>query len=473
MARWLRGEDGPIREPALTLFSDQELWATPRGQALLLEGSRSLWDLYRDKAARLAEERGAPRGDELEQRIRRLTRVRTTPVEWGETITQKQFSIEHPDAVAEAVVLEWGEAPLALPLVVFQPRRLDSGPPIIVATDHPVGDLARDPAPLTEWIILGRPLLVFNPTGLGESQQARQVSRGEVVATDINDALALYQLGLSQLKMRTEDVLRVAQFARDSGWAPDGSVQLIGEGAAGIPVLHAAVLDGARVDAVHLRQPLHSWSNLLELERGYRVLATIVHGALQEYDLPDLVADLGAKVRIQSPLNAIGLAMQDGGKTLPVESREPVLVGLHGLHFGNVRFENAAGIETLTRLSARWDNAVHQRGNDWAGEWSGFVLGPIDGFVEFEGASDQQIEFEIDGQIVLPRQAYPGSASVRLTMSKGRAYPVTLRYIQPSGGRGSFSIGWSWFGRPLSIIESDSLRHSREQAHRAREILLR
>lgn len=475
MLRWLKGEDRDVREPDLDLFTEEELRVTPTGQVLQLDGARSIWDLYRAEARRLATTRGAPEATELEARIRRVTGVEERPEGTEKLRATPGFVIEREGRTAEAFELEWSEPPLAIPVLVLRetgsagPNR----PPMLVATDRPVGEFAQDPSLAHSWADAGAPVIFFNPTGMGESRQTGQDERGEILALDVSDAFALYELGSSQLAMRIEDVLRVMRFVRERGLASGDRMALGGQGPAAIPVLHAAVLERDRISNVLLREPLHSWANIVEMERGYQVLQSVMHGVLRQYDLPDLMSALGDLLMVESPVNAVGLEIRRAGEAPSASFSRPDLPGLHGLYFGNIRFENPAGTETLERLEAVWDNAVHRRGNDWAGEWKGFLIGPADGVVEFEGSSDQQIEFEVGERTLLGWDAFPGTARARMEMTRDRLYPVTVRFIQPSGGRGSFSIGWIWGGRPVSIIGPEALRHSRQQEDRARESMLR
>jgi dienelactone hydrolase len=81
MLRWLAGRDEPIFEPdGLQVLTDEEIQVTPRGQVMLIEGARSVYDLNRDWAAELAAQRqaawsdGPPEG--WRDQVRRLAGIR-------------------------------------------------------------------------------------------------------------------------------------------------------------------------------------------------------------------------------------------------------------------------------------------------------------------------------------------------------------------------------------------------------------
>jgi hypothetical protein len=77
-----------------------------------------------------------------------------------------------------------------------------------------------------------------------------------------------------------------------------------------VPALHAAALEPSLFENVRLSKTLVSWSNVIH-NRLNRGLATcVVHGALAQYDLPDLAGILGEKLTIEQPVNAVGAAVQ-------------------------------------------------------------------------------------------------------------------------------------------------------------------
>jgi len=58
---------------------------------------------------------------------------------------------------------------------------------------------------------------------------------------------------------------------------------------------------------VTMRRTLTSWDNVVSSPTAATQLPWVVHGALQTYDLPDLVAALGAgKITIAEPVDALG-----------------------------------------------------------------------------------------------------------------------------------------------------------------------
>ena len=56
---------------------------------------------------------------------------------------------------------------------------------------------------------------------------------------------------------------------------------------------------------------LVSWSTIIHNRiNAPTVMAIIINGALQHYDLPNLEATLGKKLTIEEPVNVVGVAVK-------------------------------------------------------------------------------------------------------------------------------------------------------------------
>jgi hypothetical protein len=114
--------------------------------------------------------------------------------------------------------------------------------------------------------------------------------------------------------MRAEDVLVCARYAAEQAANGGGGVvDIVAIGNIGIPALHAAALEPSLFHSVKLRRMLVSWSNVVHHRMNTSpIMASLIHGSLQHYDLPNLEATLGDKLTIEEPLNVIGEVIRDG-----------------------------------------------------------------------------------------------------------------------------------------------------------------
>jgi hypothetical protein len=105
-----------------------------------------------------------------------------------------------------------------------------------------------------------------------------------------------------------------------------GGFHVVGLGTSGPVILHAALLDQqGLIKKVSLQRSLVSWSDIIEKGMSRDQLASVVPGALQMYDLPDLVARLAPlPVEIVQSVDA-------EGKLVPLsEVREAYAIPIKG-----------------------------------------------------------------------------------------------------------------------------------------------
>ena len=157
----------------------------------------------------------------------------------------------------------------------------------------------------------GQIVLAAELRGIGETETGhdkRDYGRGRF-GRDSQEIFLAYLLGRSYVGMRTGDVRAWARFL--AGYkATDGranELHLVAIGEAAIPALHAAALEPGQFVSVQLRHMISSWSEVVRTSNNLNQAVNVVHGALQHYDLPDLVELAGAdRVRIEEPWNVLG-----------------------------------------------------------------------------------------------------------------------------------------------------------------------
>ena len=127
------------------------------------------------------------------------------------------------------------------------------------------------------------------------------------------DAYTAYLLGRSCVGMRAEDILVCARYAAErvaNHRAAD--LSLVAVGNVGIPALHAAALEPHLFQRVAIARTLVSWANVIHSRLSQNLMASMVHGVLPYYDLPNLVAILGERLTITQPADAMGIIIQEG-----------------------------------------------------------------------------------------------------------------------------------------------------------------
>ncbi len=308
MMRWLLGKDEAIVEPSdLKVLTEDEIRCTPKGEVLLLDGQRSVYDLNRDYARELAQKRksvwdSTPRTDLL-KRVRDIAGIR----EIGSLPRPKAEKVgtERSEGYRVDQYILVPEEGIYLPALLYLPQ----SEPIrqCVLYIHSDGKDA-DTATLRKIVASGQAVLAVDLRGIGETQSpSRPYFSADYHGRDGQDFFTAYLLGRCLMGMRAEDIRACALWLREGHVLPQNvPVHLVTVGQLGVPALHAAALNPDLFASVRLVRSLTSWSNVVELGFVKTPYSSMVHGALTVYDLPDLARLLGDKLTLEEPVDAFG-----------------------------------------------------------------------------------------------------------------------------------------------------------------------
>ena len=369
MHRWLLDKDkvirevdpktlpDPISDKELRALSEgdwtkEELYCTPDGQALLMKGGKSVFQINAGIERELSGRRKATweklSADQRHELVRktiwptafrfvvgrspdgptdatvrssddaRRPSVRTVVGSGDPTTTRKQRSNHGLATVAtksigviqrdgyriEKLVLAGSENQLALPGLLFVPETVSKSPVLYL---HGVSMKAEaEPGGRCEQLVKeGHIVLSAELSGIGETETGhdkRDYGRGRF-GRDVKEIYLAYLMGRTFVGMRTSDVFRWSDYLLTQ----PTTIQLIATGEAAIPALHAAALEPSRFESVRLKSMIRSWAEVVAAPENLNQLVNAVHGALRHYDLPDLVELAGKdRVKIEEPVDVVG-----------------------------------------------------------------------------------------------------------------------------------------------------------------------
>lgn len=330
MHRWLLGRDKIIREVETVpdTLTDQELqkynqgdWTaaqlqcTPSGQVLLLPNERSVFQINADLATSLRMERAERWGKQAEE-SRQRTIANTLGLDLA-TIPnrpnlERVATLERDGYTIHKLALRVDER-LQLPALGFVPAK-PSGAATLYLHDASIGADAQVGGAIETLVRQGEIVLSAELRGIGETETGRdkrEWSSGRFGRDNLQIFLA-YLIGKSYVGMRTHDVLHWTEALRT--WLPNSTdvqgqtleFELVGIGEAAIPALHAAALRPKSYRSVTLKHMLASWEELVDTPESLNQTVNIVHGALQHYDLLNLVELVGKdKVSLVEPVNGL------------------------------------------------------------------------------------------------------------------------------------------------------------------------
>ncbi len=313
MRRWLLQVDDAVAETDFPVAKDEDLWCTPRGEVMLLEGARSVYDLNVELETRLAQQRRrlwqATEKSKALAEVRRTSGIRSL-ADLAEPKVTQIGRIQRDGYRIEKIVLQ-PESGIPIAALLFVPETPAKDASLYLHADGKQADAARG-GPIEKLVAQGRIVLAPDLSGIGETRPTGKHSYGSYLPPDWLESTLAYLLGTSLLAKRAEEILVCARYLATADLPTPRPVHLVSVGRVGPPALHAAALESQLFATVTLCGSLASWSDVVHTPQSKNQFVNLVHGALRVYDLPDLAASLPAdKLTIVAPASAAEEPVQD------------------------------------------------------------------------------------------------------------------------------------------------------------------
>ena len=254
-------------------------WAAPGGSVLNLPGERTIYDIFRDERKRCRTESRAP----TVETVRRVTGIRSRSELAAQVCPSSRRQASANGVTATRVILQRPDDMTMIPVVTLVQDGGAKGPPVVVVSDEK-RRFALAPK-LRSYLEKVRPVAVADLRGFGETATSRH-SFYRTSNADEEIAVLYYALGDSLVSRRAEDLLLVARHVSEAlGGVPD----LLAEGRAAIPAVHAHFLERDAFGGIEIYRAPLGWSALQEDDTASYPFANCIQGALHEYDWTDLL----------------------------------------------------------------------------------------------------------------------------------------------------------------------------------------
>ncbi len=300
MKRWLLHDDQPVPAAAISTRPPEQLLCTETSQVLTaFANERSVFDLNAVLASDLKEKRASVFSrrspEDLRANVRELlgvphhSEIHSPKFEHLGRITKTEYHIDK-------FVLR-RESSIPLPGLTFHPPAPEDDAYLYLQDAGKLGE-SQPNGSIEKLLEDNRAIVTVDLSGQGETATGEP----DPLLTDWKTYYLSYLLGRPLLGIRVEDALAAAEFVAHYE-KPEGSqrrVHLVGTGQAGIVALHAAALRPQLFATVTIKHAPTDWTSLTSKNTPTGQLDGVVHGALEVYDLPDLIALIGKeKVSIQ------------------------------------------------------------------------------------------------------------------------------------------------------------------------------
>ena len=305
--------DEELRELGPDVWSQEDLYCTPEGQVLLMDGEKSAFEINAaiEREFRPSRKAAWEKLDVAGRRelVRQTIGVRDpddieTGVRSVGDIVRKGYRIEK-------LIQAGNEVHISLPGLLFIPDKVTNSAVLFLHGESMKAE-ALPGGQCEQLVKQGHVVLAAELSGIGETENHEpNWGRGHF-GPDLQEIYLAYLMGRSFVGMRTVDVFRWSDYlsALGGGEQESNPIQLIATGEAAIPALHAAALEPARFESIRLTGMIRSWADLVAASESKNQLVNAVHGALRHYDLPDLVELAGKNLTIGRWVDANGESLQ-------------------------------------------------------------------------------------------------------------------------------------------------------------------
>lgn len=301
-SRWFYGKPGPEVEPEMAVEPVEALYSTQNGSIRYAKKGKTIYDLVREKAAKLPlRPSGLTRS-----RLRELLRVpgpavRDLGVRHLVTTERRGYRIEKVEFLAEAGVY--------IPTWVFVPATPDASKPTVLWVDERGKESeGMEFGRLERMAREGTTVISIDVRGVGATrgQHASAAPAGPFGHLFDQETAATYlawYIDESLLGMRVFDVMRAVEYWR---WRAEGQkLQAIGRGSGAVWALMAAALDD-RIESVRAERMLVSYKSLTQTDRYLHNASLFLKDGLMECDLPQIAGLVAPRtVTLVEPVNAM------------------------------------------------------------------------------------------------------------------------------------------------------------------------
>ena len=382
---------GNPHDAEVAILSDEELQVTPTGQVFTSLGGETIFSLNRKEADGKLSELQAARSQATRSQINRsqadqnkTARSHTDRNEAARSQNGQHFAqiipaarelsgYREPSATGEPVFAGRirrygytidkyflsGDGKHVIPYLLFVPEQANGRALLYL---HPSGKAAEadEHGEIVRFVENGFTVLAPDLPGTGElgpgilSNYRARVKNYEPVNFDV--WFASVMTGRSITGIRAEDTVRLARLLRNK--MDTASVYAVAQGGMGAVLLHAAAFEPS-IERVALLQPYSSYRSLV-MNRYYdpNLHLSIVAGALQKYDLPDLAGSLAPRQLLIAGVFDASMTCED---TEGIRSDSDIIRMAYGL-------KNASEKLTITTCESADSDRIGILLEQWAGQ---------------------------------------------------------------------------------------------------------
>ena len=311
---------GDSSDEEVDIIPEKDLQVTETGQLSTALQSETIYSLNKRVVEnQVASLKSSRNGENIDDHVATVTTEARLlsgfedPINYGSAI----FSGRHEK---EGYLLEKylipGSGDYMLPAALFKPVKNRKNEVVLILDEQGMEYSAIEDSLMVHSILRqGYSVLLFDVRGIGSLGPGYLKGDAYIDNTSFNQWFAGILTNKSIVGMRAEDILRMVNFIK-SDIGKDQTITAVAIGATGSELLHAAVFDDD-IQKVCLLRPFISFADIA-LSKDYlpTYITSTVAGAIEKYDLSDLMAALcPRKILIINPLASDGSLAKESEKS--------------------------------------------------------------------------------------------------------------------------------------------------------------
>jgi len=301
--RWLKDEPAERPFAPAAIGDPARLLVTPTGQLSTSGWGKSLHEMIAAEAppapAAPAGETAAQRLDRLRVAIRDVARTTVAP---GDAPPAAALDAATARAGYRLTPIRFNAAPgLVVNALYAQSSEGGRRPTLLFLSDAPLQAQAAPGGLFERSTRAGWNVLALEPRGAGGTEEVKSPLTGDWTLLSLRALL----VGKTPVGMRTDDALAALNWLARRPEVDPRRMDVYGIGALGPVALHVGVLD-PRVRHVTSEGAIVRYRDFAERPISRDMAEVNLPGVLARYDLPDLMAALGDRLTLVSPVNTVG-----------------------------------------------------------------------------------------------------------------------------------------------------------------------
>lgn len=292
------------------ILEESELWVTESGSVTKSLESKNLFDLNQVEVAGQVEQLALSRNDRSALKSVTDAARKLSGFEYPQDEQPAVFSgrTRLEDYHLETYLVP-GSGDYQLPVALYKPID-NQQQQVVMIFDEGGMEQSASGSTIKQLIAQGYAVLIADLPGIGSLGPGYLKGDAYVDNTSFNQWFAGILTAKSIVGLRAEDMVRLVQFI-GSEVGRDHTVTAISVGALGSELLHAAAFE-QNISRIGLINPFLSYAEIaLSVEYKPAFITSVVAGAINQYDLPDLMAAVSPReLLVVNSLNPLGAAYQ-------------------------------------------------------------------------------------------------------------------------------------------------------------------